>query len=88
MHEVVDVTADPTSGTPVVNGGEVTHPLKWPKVFTAGRAWNEVEVLDATGTVVLTTGATYWICPSEYLNGWVVGMVRPCPECKLGSFLD
>jgi hypothetical protein len=86
MHQVVDVIADPTSGTPVLNEGAV--PVRWPKGFTARRAGIETEVLDATGTVVLRTGARYSICPSEYLSGWVVGMVEPCPDCELGYFLD
>ena len=86
MHQVVDVIADPTSGTPVFKGG--TEPMRWPKGFTAWRAGIETEVLDATGTVVLTTGARYSICPSEYLSGWVIGMVEPCPDCPLGFELD
>jgi hypothetical protein len=86
MHEVVDVTADPTTGTPVLKGGNVD--VRWPKGFTAWRAGNEVEVLDGSGRVVLRTGARYSICPSEYLSGWVVGMVRLCPDCRLGFELD
>ena len=78
------VVADPTTGSPVVIGDESTHEVKWPKGFTARRAWTETEVLDATGNVVLTTGARYWICPAEYLDGWVVGMVKACPDCELG----
>jgi hypothetical protein len=88
MHEVVDVTADPLSGEPVLNGGGGAYDVSWPHGFTARRAGSEVEVLDASGSVVLTTGARYWICPSEYLNGWVVGMVKPCPDCELGFRVD
>jgi hypothetical protein len=86
MHEVVDVSADPITGTPVLNGGD--HDVRWPRGFTAWRAGTEVEVLDASGTVVLTTGARYSICPSEYLTGWVVGGASPCPDCALGFSLD
>ena len=86
MHEVADVTADPTTGTPVLKGGDI--PVRWPKGFTAWRAGNEVEVLDASGRFVLRTGARYSICPSEYLSGWIVGMVKPCPDCPLGFELD
>lgn len=86
MHEVVDVIADPASGTPVIeHGGE---PMRWPKGFTAWRAGTEVEVLDATGAVVLRTGARYSLCPSEYMSGWVIGMVRPCSDCVLGFQVD
>ena len=87
MHEVVDVIADPTSGTPVIESGG--QPVRWPKGFTAWRAGTEVEVVDATGKIVLRTGARYWLCPSEYLSGWwVIGMVKPCPDCVLGFQLD
>ena len=86
MHEVADVTADPTTGTPVLKGGD--FPVRWPKGFTAWRAGNEVEVLDASGRFVLRTGARYSICPSDYLSGWIVGGVTPCPDCPLGFELD
>jgi hypothetical protein len=62
MYEVADVIADPTTGTPVLRGGG--YDVRWPKGFTAWRAGSEVEVLDASGAVVLTTGARYSICPS------------------------
>jgi hypothetical protein len=89
MHQVVDVTADPTTGTPVL-----THvgQVRWPKGFTAWRVGSEVEVLDSSGNVVLTTGSRYWVCPSVSPNydwtSWVVGMVKPCPDCALGPGVD
>jgi hypothetical protein len=87
MHEVVDVTADPTTGTPVLTGGD--HEVRWPKGFTAWRVGSGVEVLDASGGLILTTGARYSICPAEYLSGWwVPGGVTPCPDCPLGYKLD
>jgi hypothetical protein len=81
LYQVVDVIADPTSGTPVVKGGG--EPLRWPGGYTARRAGFEVEVLDPAGTVVMTTGGRYWMCPKEWLPEWVIGMVRPCPDCEL-----
>ena len=93
LYQVVDVIADPASGMPVVKGGGA--PLRWPRGYTARRAGFEVEVLDPTGTVVLTTGRRYWMCPKEYLPNWVIGEVRPCPrqdantrgwyDCALGQ---
>jgi hypothetical protein len=88
MHEVVDVTAEPKTGALVLNGGTETYSVSWPKGFTAWRVGTQVEVLDAAGGVVLTTGARYSICPSEYLSGWVVGGVTPCPDCPLGFEVD
>jgi hypothetical protein len=86
MHQVVDVIADPTSGTPVIEAGG--GPVRWPKGFTAWRVGTEVDVVDARGAVVLRTGARYSVCPSEYLSGWVIGMVESCPDCELGFHLD
>ena len=88
MHVVVDATADPLDATLVLNDGTQLFDLKWPKGFTAWRSGTETEVADATGKVVMRTGGRYHICPSEYLNGWVAGMVKPCPGCKLGFQLD
>jgi hypothetical protein len=78
LYQVVDVIADPASGTPAIKGGG--EPLRWPSGYTARRSGFEVEVLDPTGTVVLTTGHRYWMCPEEYLPNWVIGEVRPCPR--------
>ena len=86
MHVVVDVVADPETGTPILENGD--GPFRWPKGFTAWRSGTEVEVLDGDGRVVLRTGARYSICPSAYLTGWVIGMVTPCPDCKLGFQVD
>jgi hypothetical protein len=82
MYWVVDVVADPTFGTIDKATGQ---PLTWPARYTARRAGSEVEVLDPAGRVVLTTGGRYWMSPSEYLPEWVIGEVRPCPDCELGS---
>ena len=88
MHVVVDVTADPVDGRIVLNDGTKVVDMKWPKGFTAWRSGMQTQVANASGIVVLTTGARYYICPSEYLNGWVAGAVKPCPDCKLGFQLD
>lgn len=85
MSQIVDVIADPTSGTPI--DAATGEPFTWPEGFTARRALFEVEVLDPTGKVMLTTGGRYDLCPHEYLDGWVIGNASPCPDCELGSFL-
>jgi hypothetical protein len=93
-YRVVDVIADPASGTPVVKGGG--EPLRWPRGYTARRAGSEVAVLGDSGSVVLTTGGRYWMCPAQFFPEWVIGSVRPCPQkvpdklwgwydCKLGE---
>jgi hypothetical protein len=79
-YSVVDVKASSTFGT-VIKGTDM--PLRWPAGYTAWRAGSEVEVRDPDGTVVLTTGARYWISPTQ--PDWVVGEVRLCPECELGG---
>ena len=83
LFQVVDVIANPTSGTPSIASTDA--PLMWPKGYTAWRVGSEVEVLDATGNSVLTTGGRYWMCPSKYLPQWVIGDVKRCPDCKLES---
>jgi hypothetical protein len=89
LYEVVDVVADPTSGTVIKGGG---WPLRWPRGYTAWRAGSEVEVMDGDGRVVLTTGGRYRIGPalinanfSPPINEWVVGCIDPCPDCELGN---
>ncbi len=82
MYSVVDVVADPTFGTAIKGSGA---PLRWPTGYTAWRAGTEVEIRDPAGRVVLTTGGRYWTSPTEYMPEWVVGMVRPCPDCELGG---
>jgi hypothetical protein len=91
LHVVVDVVADPTSGTPTVEGSGAP---RWPRGYTAWRAGTEVEVRDSLGIVMLTTGSRYWMCPtprtdySKGLSHWVIGGVRPCPDCELGGGPD
>lgn len=89
LYAVVDVVADPTTGTPTVKDSGV--PLKWPTGYTAWRVGSEVEVLDGAGAVVLTTGNRYRIEPTyeldtiDDLSTWVVGAVKPCADCALGG---
>ena len=95
MYAVVDLVANPDTGTPIARSGVGTAlELKWPKGYTAWRAGNETEIVDANGSVVARTGGRYWLCPQEYLDGWVVGEMKPCPigeaintwmKCELGS---
>jgi len=92
LHVVVDVFANTTFGTAVGSAGGA--PLTWPRGYTARRAGTEVEVLDRDGKVVLKTGGRYWMCPtpsSDYtkaISEWVIGEVKPCPDCELGGGPD
>ena len=92
LHQTVDVVAEPTSGTPVVKGSNAS--LQWPRGYTAHRAGTEVQVLDESGRLVLTTGGRYELAPTpttdytEPLSKWVIGCVTPCPDCQLGPGLD
>jgi hypothetical protein len=96
-HRIVDVIADPETGTPTDPSGE---PFRWLKGFTAWRVGSEVEVVDREGRAVLMTGGRYWMCPA-LTDPWVVGAVFPCPagtevrplggrvtKCELGSQVD
>jgi|SoiMethySBSTD1v2_1073268.scaffolds.fasta_scaffold1217093_2 hypothetical protein len=78
---VVDVVADPSSGVPVNKA--TGEPFVWAAGFTAWRVGAEVEVRDASGTVVLTTGGRYWISPTY--PDYAVGEVKPCSACQLGG---
>jgi hypothetical protein len=64
---VVDVLADPATGTPIAAGD--CKPLHWPTGFAAWRAGTEVVILDPAGEVVLTTGSRYWMCPRRNFSG-------------------
>jgi hypothetical protein len=94
---VSDVIADPTSGAPT--DAATGEQFAWPKGFTARRAGSEVAVLDPAGAVVLATGRRYWMCPAtdpresggagaarSRDGGWVIGSVKPCPDCELGGY--
>ncbi|HET9852984.1 MAG TPA: hypothetical protein VFP56_10815 [Candidatus Limnocylindrales bacterium] len=80
-YSVVDVVADPTSGTPInkANG----QPFVWAAGFTAWRVSGETEVRDAAGKVVLRTGGRYWTSPT--MPDWAIGEVKTCPFCELGG---
>jgi hypothetical protein len=87
LYQVVDVIADATSGTVIKGTGE---PLTWPSGYTARTAGSEVEVLDASGRVVLATGQRYRLMPDTQAffgdgGRWVVSCVEPCPFCELGG---
>ena len=82
MHEVIDVVADPQTGTPVIANGN--GPMRWPEGFTAWRVGSEVEVLDPAGNRVLITGGRYLFRSSTWMSYWVISDVEPCPICPLG----
>lgn len=91
-YTVLELIADPTFGTVYTNG----DPVKWPRGYTARRAGTEVEVLDAGGNVVLTTGRRYMVSPTGASMGtgeasiMSGSCIRPCVpigfiKCELGE---
>ena len=97
LWNISDVTADPDTGTPVMGkrrvlGADehvdlVEQTLMWPRGFTAWRVGTETEVVSASGETVLRTGGRYWMCPIQYLDKWVPGMVVPCPAGQTVSVI-
>ena len=99
-YEVMDIVADPNVGTVTRQGG---WPLKWPRGFTGWRFGSEVQVLDPSGDVVLTTGERYELFLNASVeNGfsfpipmtdleWTAGCIpTPCSRgrtCELGRHL-
>jgi len=92
FHVVVDVVAEPTSGTPTIK--DTGAQPRWPQGYSAWRAGSEVEVRDAMGLVVLRTPGRFWMCPtpasdlSKPISEWVIGEVKPCADCELGGGPD
>lgn len=93
-YMVMDIVADPIVGTVAKQGG---WPLKWPHGYTGWRFGSEVQVLDPTGEVVLTTGQRYELAlrgdadlstPMQDLD-WTEGCIpMPCSRgrtCELGG---
>lgn len=72
---VVDVVADPKTGTPVNESGG--DPLRWPNGYTAWRSGSETEVLDASGNRALVTGHRYRLYLGQ--TSTVIVRVEPCP---------
>ena len=59
-----ELVAHPEYGTAIKYGSGAIEAAVWPRGFTARRNGSEVEVLDASGAVVATTGrryAFYWL---------------------------
>jgi hypothetical protein len=67
VNVVVDVVADPETGTPIIEFDGV--PTRWPSGYTAWRVGSETEVLDANGNRVLVTGQRYRFYPAPDLLG-------------------
>jgi hypothetical protein len=97
LYYVADVIADRTSGVPI--DAATGKSFAWSEGFTARPAGTEVEVLDAAGKAVFTTGRRYRMCPAPddtregsgvYAQspggGWVIGMVDECTGCELGGY--
>jgi hypothetical protein len=94
LRAVIDVVADPATGTPIIEVNGV--PVRWRNGFTAWRVGSETEVLDPDGNRVLVTGQRYLFRPAKHDPYWVIGQVEPCPpgllgtdsRCELGVFLE
>ena len=100
VNVVIDVIADPETGTPIIefNGATMHMELRWPTGYTAWRVGSETEVLDPAGNRVMVTGQRYRFFPgpdygSEPQPGvWIPGpyvviaYVQPCLpwSCVLG----
>ena len=84
VNIVIDVVADPETGTPVLESRGL--PMRWPNGFTAWRVGSETEVLDPDGNRVIVTGNRYRFypgySPAPYL---VIGYVEPCPPDVFGT---
>ena len=80
-YGVVDVVADPTTGTPVAKDTGV--PLTWTDGHTAWRAGTETEVRDSLGNVVLRTPGRFRITPTY--PDWAIGEIERCSDCELGG---
>lgn len=88
------LVVDPTDGTAIVANGHpsmlalssVPVTVAWPPGFTARRSGPEVEVIDARGTVVGTTGRSYTFLGGFVSAGGSSGVVWP--ELKKGVLLS
>ena len=83
VNVVIDVVADPETGTPVLveSDGE---PLRWPNGYTAWRVGSQTEVLDTSGNRVLVTGQRYRFYPG-FPWALVIAYVEPCPPDFFGT---
>jgi hypothetical protein len=66
------LVADPNFGTAFKSDNGSITPAKWPPGYTGHRAGSEVEVYDARGSLVATTGRRYridWVSLPEPYDG-------------------
>ena len=83
VNAVIDVVADPQTGTPIIEAHGM--PMRWPNGYTAWRVGSETEVLDPNGNHVLVTGQRYRFYPGySPAPYWVIGHVEPCPPGLFG----
>jgi hypothetical protein len=96
VNVVIDVVADPETGTPIIELGGA--PMRWPTGYTAWRVGSETEVLDRSGNRVVLTGQRYRFYPAPDLLGSepqpgryipgpyrIIALVEPCPPDLFGS---
>ena len=95
VNVVIDVVADPETGTPIIDMHGV--PLRWPTGYTAWRVGSETEVLDPGGNRVVVTGQRYRFYPAPDLLGSepqpgvyvpgpyrIIAHIEPCPPGLFG----
>jgi hypothetical protein len=96
VNVVIDVVADPGTGTPIIEMDGA--PARWPTGYVAWRVGSETEVLDPSGNRVLLTGQRYRFYPAPDLLGSepqpgvylpgpyrIIAYVEPCPPDVFGS---
>lgn len=95
VNVVIDVVADPETGTPIIDMHGV--PMRWPIGYTAWRVGSETEVLDTSGNRVMVTGKRYRFYPAPDLLGSepqpgvyipgpyrIIAYIEPCPPGLFG----
>jgi hypothetical protein len=95
VNVVIDVVADPETGTPIIEMHGV--PMRWPTGYTAWRVGSETEVLDPNGNRVVVTGQRYRFYPGLDLLGSepqpgvyipgpyrIIAHIEPCPPGLFG----
>jgi hypothetical protein len=95
VNVVIDVVADPETGTPIIEMHGV--PMRFPTGYTAWRVGSETEVLDPSGNRVVVTGQRYRFYPGSDLLGSepqpgvyvpgpyrTIAFIEPCPPNLFG----
>jgi hypothetical protein len=76
------LTVDSTYGTSVRG-----HPVMWPAHYSARIAGSEVEVVNATGAVVATTGRVYYFSQATYSESAATNQPARFPGVPVDAYL-